>query len=88
MNHPVYFTTAFFHHPRELQAEVEESGFLYERTLPIEGPLWLSPYVMANFHDPRRREQFLTLVRRLEEEPSLLGASAHLLAVARKAQPR
>jgi ubiquinone/menaquinone biosynthesis C-methylase UbiE len=88
MNHPVYFTTAFFHAPKELQTEVEESGFLYERTLPIEGPLWLSPYVMANFHDPRRREQLLTLVRRLEEEPSLLGASAHLLAVARKAQPR
>lgn len=83
-NHPEYFTTAFFHHPKELQSEVEESGFLYERTLPVEGPLWLSPYVVANFSDQKRREQFLVLARWLEEEPSLLGASAHLLVVARK----
>lgn len=87
MNHPEYFTTAFFHHPQELETEVKESGFLYERTLPIEGPLWLSPYVTAHFQDQERREQFLTLVRRIEHEPSLLGVSAHLLAVARKAQP-
>jgi ubiquinone/menaquinone biosynthesis C-methylase UbiE len=85
MNHPAYFTTAFFHDPKELEAEIKESGFLYERTLPIEGPLWLSPYVIANFHDQRKRELFLALVRRLEQESSLLGASAHLLAVAHKA---
>ena len=84
-NHPQYFTTAFFHHPKELQSEVEESGFLYERTLPVEGPLWLSHSVIANFSDQKRREQWLALARRLEEEPSLLGASAHLLVVARKA---
>lgn len=83
-NHPMYFTTSFFHHPEELQAEVKEAGFLYERTLPVEGPLWLSPYVVANFSDQKRREQFLALARRLEEEPSLLGVSAHLLVVARK----
>jgi ubiquinone/menaquinone biosynthesis C-methylase UbiE len=84
-NHPEYFTTAFFHHPQELQTEVEESGFLYERTLPVEGPLWLSQYVVDNFNDQQRREQLLALARQLEEEPSLLGASAHLLVVARKA---
>jgi SAM-dependent methyltransferase len=84
-NHPEYFTTAFFHHPEELRAEVQESGFLYERTLPVEGPLWLSENVAANFADQQRRDHFLTLVRRLEEEPSLLGVSAHLLVVARKA---
>ena len=84
MDHPAYFTTAFFHEPSELQAEVEESGFKYERTLPIEGPLWLSHYVVGNFQDQQRRELFLRLLHRLEEEPSLLGASAHLLVVGRK----
>lgn len=83
-NHPEYFTTAFFHDPKELEMEVTESGFLYEETLPIEGPLWLSSSVIANFSDQSKREQFLTLLHRLEQEPSLLGASAHLLAVARK----
>ena len=85
-NHPQYFTTAFFHHPQELEAEVQESGFLYERTLPVEGPLWLSPYVIDNFDDRERRERFLALMRRIEGEPSLPGTTAHLLAIARKAQ--
>ena len=88
MNHPAYFTTAFFHDPKELEAEIQESGFLYERTVPIEGPLWLFPDVVAHFHDQRRCESFLRFVRRLEQEPSLLGASAHLLAIARKEEQR
>jgi ubiquinone/menaquinone biosynthesis C-methylase UbiE len=86
MNHPAYFTTAFFHLLQELENEVQESGFLYERTLPIEGPLWLSLHAAAYFDDQERREQLLSLIRRVEHEPALLGASAHLLAVARKAQ--
>jgi SAM-dependent methyltransferase len=85
MNHPDYFTTAFFHDPKELEVEVEESGFQIEKTLPIEGPLWLSSYVKENFNDPGRRELYLELMRRLEQEPSLLGVSAHHLVVARKA---
>lgn len=85
-NAPEYFTTAFFHHPQELEAEVRESGFLHEITLPVEGPLWLAPCVIDNFNDQERREQFLALMRRIEHEPSLLGATGHLLAVARKAQ--
>lgn len=85
-NHPEYFTTAFFHHPQELEVEVKESGFLYERTLPVEGPLWLFPYVIDNFNDQERRERFLALMRHIEHEPSLLGTTGHLLAVARKDQ--
>lgn len=84
-NNPEYFTTAFFHHPEELQAEVEESGFQYESTLPVEGPLWLLDYVVKNFSTQKQREQFLKLARLLEGQPSLLGASAHLLVAARKA---
>jgi hypothetical protein len=67
------------------KAEVEESGFLHEKILPVEGSLWLSDYVVANFHDSVRRERFLALARQLEQEPSLLGVSAHILVVARKA---
>ncbi len=83
-NHPAYFTTAFFHHPQELEDEVKESGFLYEKTLPVEGPLWVSQYAIDNFNDQKRREQFLALMRRIEDEPSLLADTAHLLAIARK----
>ncbi len=64
---------------------MRESGFLDERTLPVEGPLGLSPQIIAQFQDQERRVQFLALARRIEGAPSLLGVSAHLLAVARKA---
>src|ERR1051326_3221267 len=37
-NHPAYFTTAFFHHPDELAAEVAEAGFTLEALLAVEGP--------------------------------------------------
>ena len=36
----------------------------------------------ALLDDPDAREVLLTTIRRLESEPSLLGASAHLMAVA------
>lgn len=84
-NNPNYFTTTFFHHPKELQAEIEESGFLFERILPVEGPLWLSKDMVTKFSDQKQREQLLKLARLLEGEPSLLGVSAHLLVVAHKA---
>jgi len=84
-HHPDYFTTAYFHEPGELASELAESGLVHERTLPVEGPLWLFPDVVADFQQPEQRERWLSLQRRLESAPSLLGASAHLLAVAHKA---
>lgn len=38
---PRYFTTAFFHRPEELQAELEEAGLVHQATLAIEGVGWL-----------------------------------------------
>jgi ubiquinone/menaquinone biosynthesis C-methylase UbiE len=83
-NHPAYFTTTFFHAPAELQREMEESGLRHEATLAVEGPAWLFGNFAEQWHDPRRRERLLTALRGLEGEPSLLGASAHLMAIGRK----
>jgi ubiquinone/menaquinone biosynthesis C-methylase UbiE len=83
-NHPSYFTTAYFHLPDELRAEVEEAGLRHEATLPVEGPAWLIPRAFENWDDAVHCEQVLAAIWRIESEPSLLGVSAHLLAVARK----
>ena len=40
------------------------------------------PDVEQRLADPARRERVLAAIRRVETEPSLLGASSHLLAVA------
>jgi ubiquinone/menaquinone biosynthesis C-methylase UbiE len=80
-DNPAYFTTAFFHHPEELGAEIEEAGFRHEKTLPVEGPGWLLQDFEHHWNDTGRRERLLDAIRLLEDEPSVLGVSAHLLAV-------
>lgn len=83
-NHPAYFTTTYFHHPTQLKIEVEDAGLVHERTVGIEGPAWLVSRVEETWDDPVWRARYLDALGRIEEEPSLLGASQHLLVVARK----
>jgi ubiquinone/menaquinone biosynthesis C-methylase UbiE/catechol 2,3-dioxygenase-like lactoylglutathione lyase family enzyme len=79
-----YFTTAYFHRPEELAAELLAAGLEHQATLAVEGPAWLLPDLDARLADERRREVLLDALAALESEPILLGASAHLLAVARR----
>ncbi len=82
--HPAYFTTAFFHHPDELQAEVREAGLAIEAVVGIEGPGWWLTRNFASWWDePARRERLLAAVRAVEHEPSLLGLGPHIMVVAR-----
>lgn len=83
-DHPRYFTTAYFHRPWELGREIEEAGLEHERTLAVEGPGWMLANFDEHWGDPGRRARLLELVRALEEEPSLIGSSAHIMAVGRK----
>jgi ubiquinone/menaquinone biosynthesis C-methylase UbiE len=78
-----WFTTAYFHHPEELRDEVIEAGFVVETLVGIEGPGWVLPDLDSWLKDPPRRSRLLEAVRRVEKEPSLLGASAHILLVGR-----
>jgi hypothetical protein len=79
-----FFTTAYLHRPDELESELTEAGFGQRRVLAIEGPVWLLQDLDRQWDDPMLREILLEVVRRTEAEPSLLGASSHLLAVGRK----
>jgi SAM-dependent methyltransferase len=80
---PEWFTTAFFHHPDELADEVTRAGFELDAVLAVEGPAWLVP--LADWLGyPDATASLLRAIRRIEAEPSLLGVSAHLIAVARK----
>jgi SAM-dependent methyltransferase len=79
---PRFFTTAHFARPDELAAEVTAAGFAAVTVLAVEGPGTLVPDVDDWMDDPRWREWLLRQVRRTETEPSLLGASPHLLAIA------
>jgi ubiquinone/menaquinone biosynthesis C-methylase UbiE len=78
------FTTAHFARPEELVAEVGEAGFAVEALVAVEGPASLVDDPDGWLDDPRRRAWLLRQLRRVESEPSLLGASSHLLAVGRR----
>ena len=84
--HPGYFAASYFHLPEELGAEMREAGLAHERTFPIQGPACMLQDVEERWQDDVKREAILRAVRWLESEPSLIGASSHLLAVGRKAE--
>jgi ubiquinone/menaquinone biosynthesis C-methylase UbiE len=79
-----YFTDTFFHHPYELRAEVAAAGFEVEALLAVEGLAYVMPDLDQNWAIDDRRALLLDLLASLEAEPSLLGASPHLLCVGRK----
>jgi ubiquinone/menaquinone biosynthesis C-methylase UbiE len=76
---PEWFTTAFFHHPDELRAEVEEVGLQVQALLGVEGPGWL---LWEKWDDRLGRENILRVARAVEQEQTLIGVSAHFLIVA------
>jgi len=79
-----YFTTAYFHAPEELAAEVRAGGLVLDGVYGIEGPGWILPDVVERMADPNRRETLLDVARMLETVPAVLGCSAHLLAIAQR----
>lgn len=80
----VNFTTTYFHHPDELCAEISEAGLCHSATIAVEGPLWLALDALELWQEPQYQEPLLALLRTIEQEPSLIGASSHVLAVAYK----
>jgi len=81
---PRLFTTAYFHRPGELEAELEEAGLEYEVTFAVQGPGWLVPGFEEKWEDEQARETILRIVRLMEADAGALGMSPHVIAAARK----
>jgi ubiquinone/menaquinone biosynthesis C-methylase UbiE len=85
--HPEWFTLAYFHLPDELRDAVEHAGFGAVMVLPVEGVgAWA--HLDRLLDDPSARAAVLRTIARVEDEPSLIGASPHLMAIAAKPQGR
>lgn len=80
-NRPGFFTTAYFHHPSELQAEMSAAGLRDVALYALEGPANLLPDPTLEMSDPVRRDGLLTALRLVERDQALLGVSAHMLGV-------
>jgi len=87
-DNPQYFTSTFFHRPDELQSEIEEAGFTFESVIAVEGPVWVMGSFTKHWDDPKKRALLLEFLRTVEEERTLLGATAHVLGIGKKARGR
>ena len=81
-NQAAYFTSAYFHRPEELGAEVRESSFADCQIFAVEGPVWSTSHFGEAWDDPVQRKILMEFLSLIEREPSAHGASAHLVAVA------
>ena len=72
---------AYFHHPDELRAELEDAGYQDIRLVAVEGFAWLLGDLEQRMADPA---DLLRAVRLTETEPSMLGTSAHVIGIAHK----
>jgi SAM-dependent methyltransferase len=90
------FAPAHFHLPDELADEVRSAGFDHVRVLGIEGPAWIAVDAAGSDSgtepvDGAGSDREATLMasalrcaRMVEDDPALVSASAHLLAVGRR----
>ena len=79
-----WFTTSYFHRPEEIRPEIEEAGLRFDNLIAVEGPGWMNQDLDRWLDDEAARQRLLHVLRRLETEPSLIGASAHMVAVAHR----
>ncbi|ROP39470.1 class I SAM-dependent methyltransferase [Saccharothrix texasensis] len=82
-----WFTSAYFHRPDEAAGEAREAGLDVVGTFALEGVAWLrsNADLDAAHADPALMDCLLWVLRQVEQEESVLGASSHLITAARRA---
>ncbi|GAA2121994.1 class I SAM-dependent methyltransferase [Glycomyces algeriensis] len=76
------FTTAYLAHPGEVASEFADAGLDGAAQYAVQGFPGYIPELERLIDDPESREHLMDGLRLIEAEPSLLGASNHLLTVA------
>lgn len=79
---PHWFTTAFFHHPNQLEQEATEAGLTTKELVGVEGLAAYLPQLSDAWQNRANRELILWAAQSIESEPTLLGLSPHLLLMA------
>ena len=69
-----------------LRPELEEGGFQVIELCAVEGFFWAHPRVEEYIADDGDLAELMQTVKLLEKEPSVMGASAHFLAVSKPKQ--
>ena len=83
-HNPAYFMDTYFHHPDELKFEVSRAGFEHTELFAVEGISYLMKDLENNWDVEAQREFLLEIIGAIEKEPSLIGASPHVMCVGEK----
>ncbi len=81
-NRPHWFTTAYLHEPEQFRGELEGVGLDVLELVGLEGLAGWLGNLEGRWETDEGRESILYAARAIESTPSLLGLSAHLLAIA------
>lgn len=84
VNHPMYFTDAHFHTQKEIEEEFSAAGFSNFQIMAIEGFGWLRPDFNAKWKNEDSRNKMLRYLRQTENDPVMIGVSAHVMTIAKK----
>ncbi|WP_205328459.1 class I SAM-dependent methyltransferase [Glycomyces sp. YM15] len=76
------FTTAYLAHPGEVAEEFADAGLSGAAQYAVQGFPGFMPELERLIDDEEAREHLMDGLRIIEAEPSLLGASNHLLTIA------
>lgn len=83
-NNELYFTDAYFHRPEDLHSEIITAGFNHITNHAIEGIGYMLKDFDENWDKREYREFLLSIIRKIDKEPSLIGASPHVMCVGLK----
>lgn len=72
------------HHPDELRSELADAGLTVEDLVGLEGLAGWLPHLREQWASLDGRRVIVQALQGIESEESLLGLSAHLLAIARR----
>jgi ubiquinone/menaquinone biosynthesis C-methylase UbiE len=84
VNHPMYFTDAHFHSQKEIEEEFNLAGFNNYEVKAVEGFGWLVPDFAKRWNDEASTKQMLVYIRQTENDPIMIGVSAHVMTIAKK----
>ncbi len=79
-----YFTRAYLHHPEEIVPELCKAGFASNTLLAVECFFRNLKDLDTYLENPEDESRLLEYARLIESDRSIIGASAHILAVSIK----
>ncbi|HEX4839093.1 MAG TPA: methyltransferase domain-containing protein [Rhabdochlamydiaceae bacterium] len=81
-------TFAYLHRPEDLRKEMAASGFRNISLCSIEGPVWEKQVIEALQKDEKGWQALLNLLEKIESEETIIGASAHIMAIGSVGSPK